>query len=68
MGNKVYWVVIGIVALLFGMAAFPSISGILFSTDTTGFIPLTKFGVTFLPYALVFFIGYAVYRAVKGNG
>ena len=67
MGLRFYWIVIGGIALLIGLMMFPSIKDIIGFNSTTGFGYLLNALYTSLPYAVAFFIGYAVWKAVRGN-
>ena len=53
--------VIGVVIVV-GMLAFPNVSTMLRSVDTTGWLPLTASAMTFLPYA---FWGFIIYIALS---
>ena len=67
LGTRIFVLVIAGTIVLFGLSAFPGIKNALFS-DTTGMSPMTALGVKSIPYALVFFIFYIAYFALKGKG
>lgn len=65
MGKIFYALVVAGIVLFAGLSLFPDMNTILNGTTTAGYTPMMQSAVTFLPYALVFFIIYLVYRATK---
>ena len=65
MGKYVYALVIAGFILLVGLAMFPSIKNMFGYNSTAGFSDLLNAMYTGLPYALVFFIGFAAWLASR---
>lgn len=67
MGKWVYALVIAGMAVAIGLTMFPSIKDMLGFNSTTGYPDLLKSLNSGLPYAVVFFIGYAAYKATRNR-
>jgi len=67
MGKYVYAIIIAGFVLVVGLLMFPSIKSMFGFNSTTGFSDLMQAAYKFLPYALVFFIGYAGWKAAKNR-
>lgn len=67
MGKAFYYLIIAVMVGAVGFVMFPSIKTMLGFNSTTGFPDLLRAAYTGLPYALAFFIFYAIYKAARGN-
>jgi len=67
MGKYFFALIIAGFVLAIGLTMFPSIKAMFGYNSTTGFSPLLTSIVTGLPYALVFFIFYAVWMAARSH-
>ncbi len=60
------WVIVSIVmVVVIGLLSFPTVHLLIDAVDTTGQLPLVASAVTFLPYAFLLFIIYAINRIGK---
>lgn len=68
MGRAFFGIVIAVIVGAIGLSMFPTIKSILGGNSTTGFSDLLAAMYTALPYALAFFVGFAVWLAFKRRG
>lgn len=67
MGKYFYAIVLAILVGATGFLMFPSMKVMIEDNSTTGFSYLLAALVTALPYAAAFFVGYAIWKAARGN-
>ena len=60
-----YIIVISVMLIVLGMLFYPTVHTMVGGADTTGFLPLTTASLTFLPYAFLAFILYAIFKTAK---
>ena len=61
-----YAIAICIMLVTLGMVMFPSLHGIVSGISIASYLPLVGASVTFLPYAFLLFIVYAIYKTRGG--
>jgi hypothetical protein len=67
MGRAFFYLIVAIMVGAIGFLMFPTIKSTFGFNSTDGFPDLLKALYTGLPYALAFFIFYAIYKAARGN-
>ncbi len=60
-----YFIIIAVIVVGLGMLFFPTVHLIVNAVNTTGFLPLTAAATTFLAYAFLGFIVYAIFQAAR---
>lgn len=65
MGRGFLAVVIAAVVIVLGMMFYPTIHANWAGIDVSDKIPIVQGGMVILSYGFLFFIGYAIYHAVK---
>ena len=58
--------VVVILVSAIGLLLFPPVHLMVDAVSISSFLPLTQSAVRFLPYMFLFFVGYAIWRQVKG--
>ncbi len=58
-------IVVSGMLVIFGILLYPSLHSLNSTVDTTGFLPLTKAAVYFIPYAFLLFIFYLINKVLR---
>ncbi len=60
-----YIAIICVIVIVLGMLFYPTVHGVIVTTNTTGFLPLTAGATTLLSYAFLGFVLYAIIQMVR---
>ena len=61
-----YFIAIAVIVVVVGMLTYPSLHGFVGTVDRTGFLPILSAAITFLPYAFLLFVVYAIFKRSRG--